>query len=84
MAAAHARSAPTAWVDKSVSEIALQDQRMAKYEARLRLEGSVLLVPNAMAGPSIPHGAGHSQAVHTGAYSTCNPLQVGESVRFSL
>ncbi len=79
-AAACNRRAPVARVEKSGSETTLQDQCLANYEARLRPEGSVSLVPNAVAGASILRGAGHSQVVHPGTDSTSNPLQVRESV----
>ncbi len=79
-AAVHVRSAPAARVDKSGLETALQDQRLANYEARLSQEGSVSPVLNAMAGASILCGIGHSQGAHPRADNTCNPLQVGESV----
>ncbi len=67
-------------VDKSGSDTALQDQRLANYEVRLRQEGSVSPVLNAMAGVSIPHGAGHSQVAQPGADSPCNPLLMAESL----
>ncbi len=80
MAAAHARSTPAARVDKSGTETALQDQRLANYEARLKQEGSVSVVPNAMASASIPRGAEHSQMVRPGADSASNTLSIGETV----
>ncbi len=49
MAAVSARSAPAARVDKSGTETALRDKRLANYKARLRQEGLVSPVPNAMA-----------------------------------
>ncbi len=74
MAAASARSAHAARIDKSGTETALQDQRMANYEAKLKQEGSVSPVPNAMVSANAPHGAGHSQMVYPGADSTSNAL----------
>ncbi len=79
-AAARARSAAAARVDKSGTETTLQDKRMANYEARLRQEGSASPVPNAMASASIPRGAEHSHTVHKGADSASNPVRVGETV----
>ncbi len=80
MAAARARSAPAARVDKSETETALCDRRLANYEARLKQEGSVSRVPNVMASASAPRGAEHSQMDHPGADSASNPPRVGESV----
>ncbi len=34
-----------------------------------------------MAGASDPRATGHSQVAHPGADGTCNPLQMGDSVR---
>ncbi len=51
-AAAHARSALTASVDKSGSDTVLQDQRLANYEPRLRQESLVSPTNNAMTGPT--------------------------------
>ncbi len=79
MAAAHARSAPVARVNKSGTDTALRDQRLAIYEARLRQGGSVSPVLNAMASASIPRGTGHNQVVHPGVDSASNTLKVGES-----
>ncbi len=79
-AAVRARSAPAARVDKGGPDTALRDQCLANYEATLRQEGSVTPVPNSMASASIPCRTEHSQVVHPGADSTCNPLQIGESV----
>ncbi len=72
--AAHARIAPEPRVDKSGSETTPGDQRLANYEARLRQEGSVSPVPNAMAGASDPRGAGPSQVALLRADSVSNPL----------
>ncbi len=80
MAAAHARSAPAARVDKSGTETALRDRRLANYEARLRQEGLVLPVLNAVASASNRCGADHSQMVHSGTDSASNPLGVRETV----
>ncbi len=79
-AAVHARSAPAARVDKIGSETTLRDQLLGNYDARLRQEGSVSLVLNAMAGASVLCSIGHSHVAHPGADSTSNPLHVGESV----
>ncbi len=79
-AAACARSAPAARVDKNGTETALQDQRLAICEARLRQEGSVSPVLNAMASANVPHGTEHGQMVYLGADSARNPLRVGETV----
>ncbi len=80
MAAAHARSAPAARVDKNGTETALQDWRLANYEARLKQEGPVLLVLPDVVSASAPRSAEHSQMVHSGADGVSNPLQVGEAV----
>ena len=61
MGAACARSAAVARADKIGTETALRDQHLANYEARLRQEGSVSSVQNAVASASIPRGAEHSQ-----------------------
>ncbi len=61
MTAACTRSAPAARVNKSGTETALWDQRLANYEAKLRHEGSVSPVPNAMATASILCGAEHTR-----------------------
>ncbi len=74
MAAARARSAPAARVDKSGTETALRDRRLANYEARLKQEGSVSPVWNAVASASTPRGIEHGQMVHPGADSVNNPL----------
>ncbi len=79
-AAACARSVPVARDDKSGTETALRNRRLANYEARLRMEGSFSPVPNAVVSASIPHGAEHSQMVHPGADSASNPLRLGETV----
>ncbi len=77
-AAARARSAPAASVDKSGTQTALQDQRLTNYEARLRQEDLVSPVPNAMTSASVPCGTEHSQMDHPWADSASNPLRVGE------
>ncbi len=79
-AAVHVRSAPAARVDKSGTETTLRDRRLANYEARLKQEGSVSLVPNAVAGASAPRRIEHSQMVHLGMDGASNPLRVGETV----
>ncbi len=73
-AAARARSAPVARVDNSGSDTALQGQRLANYEARLRQEGSFSLVTNAMIGTSVLHSTEHIQVAQPGTDGTCNPL----------
>ncbi len=80
MAAARARSPPAARVDKSGTETALRDERLANYQGRLGQEGSVSPVPNAVAYASAPHSAEHSQMVHLRADSASNPLQLEETV----
>ena len=72
MAVAHARSAPAARVDKSGTETTLRDRRLANYEARLKQEGSVSPVLNAVASASTPCGIEHGQMVHPGADSVSN------------
>ncbi len=47
-AAVRAKSAPAARVDKSGIETALQDRRLANYEARLKQEEPVSPVPTAV------------------------------------
>ncbi len=79
-AAACARSAPAARVDKSGTETALRYRRLASYEARLKQEGPVSPVPNAVAISSAPRSAEHGQMVHPGADGVSNPLRVGEAV----
>ncbi len=79
-AAARTRSAPTARIDKSGTETALQDQCLANYEAKLRQEGSLAPVSNAMASANILHGAEYSQMVYPVVDSTSNTLRVGETV----
>ena len=80
MAAACARSAPAARGDKSGTETTLRNQLLANYEARLRQEGSVSQVPNAVASTSIPRCIEHSQMVYPGADNASNPLRVRETV----
>ncbi len=53
---------------------------MANYEARLKQEGLVSPVPNAVAISSAPRSAEHVQVVHPGADGVSNPLRVGEAV----
>ncbi len=76
MAAAHARGAPAARVDKSGSGTTLRDQRLANYEARLRQESSVPLVLNTMAGTRVSRGTVHGQVVQTGADGTWKDLAI--------
>ncbi len=79
-AAARAISAPAARVNKSGTETALRAWRLANYKARLKQEGSVSPVLNAVAGTNALRGVEHSQMVHLGADSASNPLQVGKTV----
>ncbi len=79
-AAACARSAPAARVDKSGNETALQDQRLANYKARLKQEEPDSLVPTAVVSASAQHNAEHGQMVHPGAGGNSNCLRVGEAV----
>ncbi len=79
-AAAHARSAPAARVDKSGTETALHDRHLANYEARLKQEGPVSQVLNAVVSASALRSVEQSQMVHPGAESASNPLRVGEAV----
>ncbi len=67
-------------IDNGGTEIALRDQRLANYEAKLRQEDSVSPVPIAMASANAPRSTGHSQMVYPGADSASNTLQVGETV----
>ncbi len=73
-AAARARSAPAATVDKSGTETAVRGQRLANYEARLRQEGSVSSVPNTMASSSALRCIEHGQMINPGADSASNKL----------
>ena len=79
-AAVRTRSTPAARVDKSGTETALRDQRLANYEARLKQKGSVSPVLNAVVSARAPRSIEHNQMVHPGAYSVSNPLPVGEAV----
>ena len=79
-AATPARSAPAARVDKSGVETALRDRRLANYEARLKQEEPVSLVPTAVVSASAPHSTEHYQTVHPGAGGASNALRVGETV----
>ncbi len=63
-AAVHARSAREARIDKGETETALQDQRLANYQAKLMQEDLVSPVPNAMASAKALCSAGHSQIVY--------------------
>ena len=78
-AAAHARSAPAARVDKSGIDTALQDRRLANYEAKLRQEELVSLVPTAVVSASTPHSAEHYQMGYPGTGSASDPLHIGET-----
>ncbi len=65
-------------VEKIGPDTVLQDQCLANYEARLRQEGSVSAVPTAMAGASVPRGAGHGLVAQPGIEGFCDPLPMGE------
>ncbi len=80
MAAARARRAPAARVDKSGTETALRDRRLANYEARLKQEEPVSPVPTAVVSASAPRSTEHGQMVHPGAGSASKPLRVGEAI----
>ncbi len=80
-AAARARSAPAARVDKSGIDTALRDRRLANYEARLKQEEPVSPIPTAVVSASAPRSAEHYQMAHPGAGSASDPLRVGETVR---
>ncbi len=80
MAAAHARSAPAARVDKSGSETALRDRRLANYEARLKQEEPVSLILTAVVSASTLRSAERYQMVNLGAGGVSNPLHVREAV----
>ncbi len=58
-AAAHARSAPAARVDKSGIDTALRDRRLANYEGKLKQEEPVSPVPTAVVSASAPRSAEH-------------------------
>ncbi len=79
-AAAHARRAPAARVDKSGTKTALRDRHLANYEARLKQEGPVSPVLTAVVSASAPRSAEHDQMVHPGADSASNSLRAGETV----
>ena len=79
-AAALARSAPAARVNKRGTETALRDRRLASYEARFKQEELVSPVSTAVVSASVPCSAEHGQMVHPGSGGTSNPLQVGEAV----
>ncbi len=65
-------------VNKSRPDIALRDQSLANYKARLRQESSVSPVPTGVAGASVPLGAGHGRVAQPGAEGICDPLITGE------
>ncbi len=79
-AAAHARSAPAARVDKSGIDTALRDRRLANYEARLKQEEPISLVPTAVVSASAPRSAEHYQMVYPETGSASDPLRIGEAV----
>ncbi len=79
-ATACTRSTHAARVDKCGTETTLRDRRLANYEARLKQEGSVSPVPNAVVSASAPHSVEHKQMVHPVVDSVSNPLRVGEAV----
>ena len=66
-AAACARIAPAARVDKSGSETTLRDRCLANYEARLKQEELVSPVPTAVVSASTPRSTEHYQKVRMGA-----------------
>ncbi len=51
---------------------------MANYEARLTQEGSVSPVLTALAGASIPRGAGNGRVAQPGVEGICDPLAMVE------
>ncbi len=53
---------------------------MANYEARLKQEEPVSLVPTAVVSASALRSAEHDHTVHPGAGGVSNPLHVGEAV----
>ncbi len=74
-AAARAKSAPAARVDKSGIDTTLRDRRLAK----LKQEGPVLPVPTAVVSASAPCGAEHYQVVYPETGSARDPLRIGET-----
>ncbi len=56
----------------------LQDQYLATFEARLRQQGSVSLISNAMTGVGVLHGAGQSHVAQKGAEGIDDPLPLGD------
>ena len=78
-AAAHARSTPAARVDKSGTETALRDRRLANYEARLKQEEPVSPVPTAVVSASAPRSTEHYQLVYLGTGSASDPPHIGET-----
>ena len=79
-AAARARSAPAARVDKSRSDTGLRDRRLANNEAKLKEEEPFLLVPTAVVSASALQSAEHYQMVYPGTGSISDPLRIGETV----
>ncbi len=78
-AAAHAKSAPAARVNKRGTDTALRDQRLAKYEAKLKQEEPVSPVPTAVVSASAPRSAEHYQMAYPGTGSASDPLRIGET-----
>ncbi len=79
-AAARARSAPAARVDKSGICTALQDRRLANYTAKLKQEEPVSPVPTAVVSASTPRSTEHYPMVYPGTGSASDPLRIGETV----
>ncbi len=79
VAATHARSATAAQGDKSGTDTALRDRRLANYEAKLKQEEPVSPVPTAVVSASAPRGAEHYQMVYPGTGSASDPLRVGKT-----
>ncbi len=78
-AAARARSAPAAWVDKSGIDTALRERRLANYEAKLKQEETASPVPTAVVSASAPRSAEHYQMAYPGTGSASDPSRNGET-----
>ncbi len=79
VAATHARSAPATRVDKNGTGSVVRDQRLADYEARLRLEESPLPIPTAGPMASTLRDPGHEHVAQLGADGIDEPPLVGGS-----
>ena len=79
-AAAHARSAPAARVDKSGIDTALRDRRLANCEAKLKQEEAVSPVPMAVVSASTSRSTEHYSMVYPGTGSASDPLRIGKTV----